>query len=711
MRRLLLALVVAAAATAAAFSAQADRVDFARDVQPIFRQHCYSCHGATIHQNGFRLDRRGDAMRGGTVSVIGRDSATSRLYMRIAGIGGYGAPMPPTGPLNPAQVDIIKRWIDQGADWPDALAGEAPPRPTPPLMHAVLNRDRAGIQRLLDQHADVNAVNEAGATALMWASMNLDAPTVTALIDHGANVNARSDDGRTALLIASRLHGALPIVTTLLDHGANPSEKAVGFGGDTNPLTEAAWAGEIETMRALVAKGADRTAAGFVALAFSLHANCRACFDLLLPALDRRAITFAPLVLIAPEDDGRMIRPLIDRGADVGFVDGAGRSVLMRLVASDTVPPDLVQAVIARGADVNYTNPKDGASALTFARLRGDTPVVRLLLKAGAHDANGPAAAPPPNQPLASFVSPRQAAERSVPLLQASDVTFMEKTGCVSCHDNSLTAMAVSLARSRGVRVDEEIAHSQVDAIAAYLDGWRERALQDNGIPGDHDTMSSILVGLSAEGFARNATTDAVALFLLRQQMPDGHWIIAAHRPPIESNDIQVTATCIRALQVYAPPARRAEYDAAVRRAAEWVQRATPHVTEERAYQLFAYGWTHAPTSRIQAAAKALVAEQRVDGGWSQLPTLASDAYATGEALVALEESGAMTPADPAYRKGVAFLLKTQLADGSWYVRSRAIAIQPYFESGFPHGRDQFISTAATGWATMALAAAIKPGS
>src|SRR5215467_8759433 len=42
-----------------------DRVDFQRDVQPIFRQHCYGCHGPTIHENGFRLDRRADAMRGG----------------------------------------------------------------------------------------------------------------------------------------------------------------------------------------------------------------------------------------------------------------------------------------------------------------------------------------------------------------------------------------------------------------------------------------------------------------------------------------------------------------------------------------------------------------------------------------------------------------------------------------------------------------------
>jgi hypothetical protein len=85
------------------------------------------------------------------------------------------------------------------------------------------------------------------------------------------------------------------------------------------------------------------------------------------------------------------------------------------------------------------------------------------------------------------------------------------------------------------------------------------------------------------------------------------------------------------------------------------------------------------------------------------LPTLASDAYATGEALVALLETGALRPGDPVVRRGVDFLLRTQLADGSWFVARRAIPLQPYTDSGFPHGRDQFVSASATQLATQAL--------
>ena len=81
---------------------------------------------------------------------------------------------------------------------------------------------------------------------------------------------------------------------------------------------------------------------------------------------------------------------------------------------------------------------------------------------------------------------------------------------------------------------------------------------------------------------------------------------------------------------------------------------------------------------------------------------MAPDAYATGQALYALHVSG-MVPKNSVYQKGVSYLLRTQTADGSWFVRSRAFGFQPYFESGFPHGPVQFISASATAWAAIAL--------
>ena len=86
-----------------------------------------------------------------------------------------------------------------------------------------------------------------------------------------------------------------------------------------------------------------------------------------------------------------------------------------------------------------------------------------------------------------------------------------------------------------------------------------------------------------------------------------------------------------------------------------------------------------------------------------------SSAFATGESLVALHTAG-LPVADPIYQRGVKFLLSTQQEDGSWYVKTRALAFQPGFDSGFPHGADQFMSSAGTGWAAMALTLALPEG-
>jgi squalene cyclase len=111
---------------------------------------------------------------------------------------------------------------------------------------------------------------------------------------------------------------------------------------------------------------------------------------------------------------------------------------------------------------------------------------------------------------------------------------------------------------------------------------------------------------------------------------------------------------------------------------------------------------------KVSAASKELLSLQRDDGGWNQLPEMESDAYATGTALVALHDAGLAT-SDAAYQRGLRYLLKTQQEDGSWHVKSRSKPFQTYFETGFPHGKDQFISAAASGWATTALALALDP--
>ena len=131
-----------------------------------------------------------------------------------------------------------------------------------------------------------------------------------------------------------------------------------------------------------------------------------------------------------------------------------------------------------------------------------------------------------------------------------------------------------------------------------------------------------------------------------------------------------------------------------------WLRNARPRSTTDRVFQLLGLQWSAgaAPADRLHE----LLAMQQPDGGWAQTPYLSSDAYATGQVLYALHELS-----DAAPRRAVGFLLNTQEKDGSWHVRSRSPKIQPYFESGFPHGHDQRISSAATAWAAMGLAFAL----
>ena len=77
-----------------------------------------------------RLDRRSSVMKSFSRRVVPGSSSNSFVYYRL--IGEYGAQMPPTGALRPEQIATIKAWIDQGAEWPDALANEADLPPLDP---------------------------------------------------------------------------------------------------------------------------------------------------------------------------------------------------------------------------------------------------------------------------------------------------------------------------------------------------------------------------------------------------------------------------------------------------------------------------------------------------------------------------------------------------------------------------------------------------
>lgn len=710
--------------------AQTNKVDFQRDVLPIIRQNCIGCHGPMQQMNSFRLDRRSVAMRGGTRTVIiPGSSESSRLYLRLIG-KQFGNQMPPSGPLAPEHVAIFKAWIDEGAVWPDALANEVDlppadskavamvaairagetatfqklvkedpkslnlrgPDGSTPFMYAVLYSDAATVAQLLELGADPNKRNDAEATALMWAATNLEKTRL--LIEHGADVNARSNDGRTPLLIAATQAGTAPIVKLLLEHGANPNPPGRG-AGDSSPLRDAATAGDSDVMQLLIEHGANVQAAGGGALGGAMEAGCAKCVGLLAKRLSAKEYSSA-LLTIAVGSDLNDVKFALDRGANVNAANDEGRTAITFAANSDRLPLDTVKLLIERGANVNAKN-IDGESVLDRARLLGDSPIVDLLVKSGAKSD----AATSPVLKFQKTNTIQAAVQRSLPIIQRADITFMQKSGCVSCHNESVPAMAIAVARRSGFKVDEEMASRELKAVVAFEDIWRDRLLQGVA-PGG---VSYTLVGLQAMGYKPDLITDAIARDIRMHQLAGGNWRppCGGSRAPHCGTQITNTALSIRALQAYAHSADKADTEKAIQRATAWLLKTPATSTEDRTFRLLGLAFAGQDKDTIQKAMRELLSTQRADGGWSDVPALSSGAYATGSALMALNQAG-LPVSDPAYQRGIQFLLKTQLEDGSWYAKSRSLAVQPYFDVGFPHGYDQWISVAATSWATMALA-------
>jgi hypothetical protein len=105
------------------FTTSAFSVDFVRDVRPIFERHCYECHGAEKQKNDYRLDIKTAALTGGqdhAPNIIAGKSAESPLFRFVSGADKKNS-MPPKTKLSSTEIDLLKRWIDEGAVWPEGV--------------------------------------------------------------------------------------------------------------------------------------------------------------------------------------------------------------------------------------------------------------------------------------------------------------------------------------------------------------------------------------------------------------------------------------------------------------------------------------------------------------------------------------------------------------------------------------------------------------
>ncbi len=294
----------------------------------------------------------------------------------------------------------------------------------------------------------------------------------------------------------------------------------------------------------------------------------------------------------------------------------------------------------------------------------------------------------------------RAAITSAIPPIEAGSRGSAEKRKCFTCHSQALPILALSVAKERGFAIDEENFQRQVKHTYGFLAENKEKYEQGKGQGGNVLTAGYALWALDAAKQPKDEVTVAVSKYISGYQSGEDHWQHRGKRPPTSGSDVTATYVALRGIHTYGIEYGR--IDAALL----WslgtdVPETEDHVFRMRSMLLF--NGKGIARDRAQAA---LLALQREDGGWSQKPDMESDVYATGSVLVTLLEAGVSSDED-SIRRGVKYLLDQQKDDGTWHVKTRAIGFQEYYESGFPHGEDQFISIAASSWATWALVLAL----
>jgi ankyrin repeat protein len=307
----------------------------------------------------------------------------------------------------------------------------------------------------------------------------------------------------------------------------------------------------------------------------------------------------------------------------------------------------------------------------------------------------------------------RSAAGRALALVQASVITFEKARPCVSCHHQALSLAGLRMARERGVSFDEAVARGPAERYARGLANL-DRAVQAAGQIDPALDWGTSLAAIDDAGIDGNLTSAVYARLIAQRQEADGRWITTDARPPQSVSVFTATAFSARAVATYLPPELSKERDERLARARSWLMTTTPRNNEDRTFQLLGLAWTGASADQMRPHAERLIAEQRADGGWAQLPRLDSDAYATGQAVVALTRTG-IPASNSAVRRALRYLLDRQQPDGSWMVNTRIVEqdlLSPqFFDSGFPHGTDQYASCSGTLWAAMALMSSLPVAS
>jgi ankyrin repeat protein len=593
---------------------------------------------------------------------------------------------------------------------------------TTPLMYAALHGSAEMVELLLKHGADPRATNAHGVTALLWGAR--DAEKVRLLIERGADPNAGSDLGNTPLMAAAGSPNGAAAAECLLAHGADVT---LHNKGGRTALRGAVKGGDVETVRLLVDRARELDKLDEVindagpTVAVAADNGFHEIVKLLLEHGADPNRSSGPrghgLNMALMSGNADIAKTLIMRGTDLAWHSQPGDTPTALLAAyTELDDPSIVRLLSEHGVDFTAAN-GDKETALTWSRMRGHGQLIDLLIESGAPKGEMPKRPEIPSRAIDHLGDNQallitQAVQKSVGLLQLSSDTFLDiRNNCVSCHHQNLPSVSLAWARDRGFHVQQTTIDRMIERQVESWEPRVDRAYQlDGPFPVPPRFLGWGMWSFAELGYRPDELTRAAAWYLAATQQPDGRWVPGILRPPLGSNEILATALAMRSLQFYPLVGRRQEMAERIGRAQRWLEAAQPRTHQDEVSRTLGLAWAGAQADELAEEVQRLLDSQRSDGGWAQLPGLESDAWATGQTLVALHTAGGLPTDDPSYLRGIEMLLRTQFDDGSWFVQTRSWPFQPYFESKFPHGRDQWISTPATAWAVMALLLAVDPG-
>src|SRR5262245_13765867 len=267
--------------------------------------------------------------------------------------------------------------------------------------------------------------------------------------------------------------------------------------------------------------------------------------------------------------------------------------------------------------------------------------------------------------------------DRGLAFLAKDALAWKKEHNCTSCHHASMVIWSMQEARQRGHAVNEPVLAELTKWVAEAGDG-KTGVPRPKGIP---KALNAKAVWF-ALALGANSRPDAVSQKGLKlmlktvesDQTENGSWASWPQtRPPIFGNsDESMTALATLAILPAATtgdPAAKAVRDKGIKWLAETKTDDDP---QSVAMRLVLWKRLGRPAEEWQSLVRRIKERQNADGGWSQAKDMASDAWATGQALYALAHAGIKSN-DPVITRAHAFLVRTQRADGSWPMTSRPI--------------------------------------